>query len=127
MTTRAELLSAFEAFTDALKACDTDALDWLMASDYRSYNLRGYLEERDVVLDAYAPGVTKLEEWETDEIQVNVFPEIGIITGRGFLAGSSQGQPWSHHLRFMDVWVQREAQWQLLLSQATPMEEHQAR
>jgi ketosteroid isomerase-like protein len=123
MTTRAELLSAFEAFADALKACDTHALDRLMASDYRSYNLRGYLEERDVVLDAYAPGVTKLEEWETDELQVEIFPDVGIITGRGFLAGSSQGQPWSHHLRFVDVWVLRGERWRLLISQATPMEE----
>lgn len=123
MTDEESVLSAFDAFTDALKACDIDTLDRLLAPDYRSYNLRGHLEGRDVVLDAYTPGVTKLEAWETDEIRVEIFPKVGIITGKGFLSGSSTGQPWSHHLRFMDVWVEREGRWQLLLSQATPMEE----
>jgi hypothetical protein len=123
MTGQDSLLSAFAAFTDALKACDTHTLDRLLASDYRSYNLRGHLENRDVALGAYTPGVTKLEEWETDELEVEIFPEVGIITGRGFLAGSSQGHPWSHNLRFMDVWIRREGRWQLLLSQATPIVE----
>jgi ketosteroid isomerase-like protein len=121
MTRERSLLSAFDAFTDALKACDTHALDRLLASDYRSYNLHGHLEGRDVALGAYAPGITTLDEWETNELQVEMFPEVGIVTGRAFLAGSSQGQPWSHDLRFMDVWIQREGRWQLLLSQATPM------
>jgi hypothetical protein len=44
---KVDLLSSFHAFRDALKACDTEALDALLTSDYRSYNLRGELEGRD--------------------------------------------------------------------------------
>jgi hypothetical protein len=123
MTEEDRILSAFFAFRDALMTCDTQALESLLASDYRSYNLQGHLEGREVVLGAYVPGITTLEEWEMEELEVEVFSEVGVITGKGFVAGKWQGQPWSHHLRFMDVWVIREGRWQILLSQATPMEE----
>jgi len=119
---RDELQSSFDAFRDALKACDTEALESLLASDYRSYNMRGQLEERDVVLEAYSPGNVTLEAWELDDIQMEVFQEVGVITGKGFIAGRWQDHPWSHHLRFVDMWVLREGRWQILLSHATEME-----
>jgi hypothetical protein len=121
--TRAELLSAFDEFRDALKTCDTRTLDALMAPDYRSYNMRGELEEREVVLEAYSPGNATLEEWEMEDLQVELFAEVGILSGKGYLAGHWQGHPWSHHLRFVDIWILRDGRWQVLLSQATEMEE----
>ena len=122
MSHDADIMAAFYRFRDALMAQDTQALDELMAIDYRSYNLRGHLEERDLVLDVYRPGGASLEEWDLTDLQLEVFPEVGILTGRGRIAGSSQGHTWSHDLRFCDVWVLREGAWQILLSQATPME-----
>lgn len=123
MADEENLMEAFHAFRDALMACDSDALDSLLASDYRSYNLQGHLEGREVVLNAYVPGLATLEKWEIEEVEVELFSEVGVITGKGYLAGRWQGEPWSHHLRFMDVWVRRDGRWQTLLSQATPMEE----
>ena len=123
MSHEAEIMAAFERFRDALMACDTRALDELMAPDYRSYNLRGHLEERDVVLEAYRPGGVSLDEWDLEDVRVEVFSEVGILTGRGHIAGRWQEEPWSHDLRFCDVWVRRQGSWQLLLSQATPMED----
>jgi ketosteroid isomerase-like protein len=118
---KTEVLAAFHQFRDALLACDTAALNDLMTSDYRGYNLRGVLEGRDMVLDAYRPGETSLEEWEMDDLQVEVFSEVGILTGKGYVAGTWQGQPWSHHLRFCDIYVRRDGAWRLYLSHATPL------
>ena len=117
------LLATFHRFRDALYACDTGTLDALLAEDYRSYNLRGEPEDRDVVLNAYRPGLAELTDFEVSELQIEVFSEVGIITGKGFVAGRWRGEPWSHHLRFCDIYVDRDGIWQILLSQATPLEE----
>jgi hypothetical protein len=117
------LLAAFHRFRDALFACDTDTLDALLAEDYRSYSLRGELEDRNVVLDAYRPGFAELKDFEISELRIEVFSEVGIITGKGYVAGRWGGEPWSHHLRFCDIYVDRDGSWQILLSQATPLEE----
>lgn len=117
------LLSVFNRFRDALFASDTPTLDTLLARNYRGHNLRGELEDREAVLHAYRPGAANLTEFEVDEVEIEVFSEVGIITGKGYVAGTWEGQPWSHHLRFCDVYVNRDGRWQLLLSHATPMAE----
>ena len=117
------LLSVFNRFRDALFACDTATLDTLLARDYRSYNLRGELEDREVVLDAYRPGAATLTEFEVHELEIEVFSEVGIITGKGYVAGTWAGESWCHHLRFCDVYVNRDGRWQLFLSHATPMDD----
>jgi hypothetical protein len=57
------------------------------------------------------------------DVQVEIFSEVGILTGKGYLAGTWEDQDWSHHLRFCDVYVKKESGWRLHLSHATPMEE----
>lgn len=117
------LLSTFRQFRDALFACDTEALDSLLAEDYRGYNLRGGLEDRVAVLEAYSPGNAELRDFEVAELRVDVFSEVGIVTGRGYVEGQWQGQTWSHHLRFCDIYVLREGRWILFLSHGTPLED----
>jgi hypothetical protein len=117
-----DVLTCFNRFRDALAACDTEALDELLAQDYRGYTLRGELEGRDVILDAYRPGVTTLDTWEVSGLEVTVFPPVGIVTGKGYVAGAWKGIPWSHELRFCDIFLKRESRWELYLSQATPID-----
>jgi hypothetical protein len=117
------LFRTFQRFRDALFACDTEALGALISDDYRGYNLRGEPEDRHVVLEAYRPGVAQLTHFEVEELSTEVFSEVGIITGRGYVAGTWKGHPWSHHLRFCDVYLLREGNWMLWLSHATPLEE----
>ena len=115
------ILACFYAFRDALMANDTEALDGLMTQGYRSYNLRGGLEGRELVMEVYGPGSTTLDVWEVSDLQAEVFSEVGVLTGKGFISGTWEGMDWSHHLRFCDIYLKKEGEWQLHLSQATPM------
>ena len=70
MSSDDEILSVFSRFRDALLANDVDTLEAIMTPDYRGYNLRGGVEGRDVVLQAYSPGVVKMDRFETSELRV---------------------------------------------------------
>ena len=122
MSSDDEIMSVFSRFRDALLANDVDTLEAIMAPDYRGYNLRGVLEGPDVVLQAYSPGVVKMDRFETRELRVEIFGEIGILTGCGFVAGSAGGEQWEHDLRFCDIYRRTGERWQLHLSFATPLE-----
>jgi ketosteroid isomerase-like protein len=121
MTEDAAVLACFNAFRDALMTNDLETLDGLMTPDYRSFNLRGVLEGREVVLEAYGAGDVQLNVWEVTDLQVEVFSEVGVLTGKGFIAGTWQGNEWSHHLRFLDIYRKTHGSWQLHLSQSTPL------
>lgn len=114
------VLDTFHRFRDALFACDTETLDEILAPEYRGYDLNGNLETRSAILEAYRPGTTTISEWEISDLQVEEYPEVGILTGVGYVAGEWKGEPWSHRLRFCDVYVKRGNAWVLLLTQATP-------
>jgi hypothetical protein len=116
-----EVLACFHRIRDALMTCDTGALGELLTEDYRGYDLWGELEGRETVLDAYRPGVTSMEDWDVNDLEVEVFSEVAVLTGKGFVAGTWKGDPWSHHLRFCDVYVKRDGAWRLHLTQATPL------
>ena len=122
MSRNEAVLATFQDFRDALFASDVQALDRILDGAYRGYNLRGELEGREVILGAYAPGEVSMETFDVEEVQVDIMGGVGIVTGKGYVAGSFQGTPWEHHLRFCDVYVERAGEWKLFLSHATPME-----
>jgi ketosteroid isomerase-like protein len=122
MSAKEEVLLAFQSFRDALYKCDTQELNRLLAQDYRGYNLAGHLEGRDLVLEAYSPGRAVLERFDAEELHVDVIGDVGILTGKGYISGHYEEEPWEHTLRFCDIYVRGAEGWQLFLSQATPME-----
>ena len=119
MPTEAEVKECFYRFRDALLANDVDTLDALLAPDYRGYNLRGEPEGRDMILQAYSPGVVKMDRFDTNELRVEVWGAVGIVTGCGIVEGSAGGERWKHELRFCDIYRYGEVGWQLYLSHAT--------
>lgn len=121
MSAEAEVLNSFFRFRDALLANDVATLDALLAPDYRGYSLRGELEGRDLILQVYASGSVTMERFETDDLRVETFGVIGIVTGGGVVEGSTSGERWKHELRFCDIYRHGEAGWQLYLSHATPV------
>ena len=116
-----EVLSTFNRFRDALMANDVNTLDALLAPTYRGYSLRGELEGRNAILEAYSPGVVTMDRFETSDMTVEAFGEIGIVTGCGIVEGSAGGERWSHELRFCDIYRHGANGWQLYLAYATPL------
>ena len=114
-----DVLRAFYDIRDALRAPDPDALDSLIAEDYRGFDLRGGVEYRETILDFYRPGVARLEKFEVNDLRTYLSENLGIVTGLGSLSGRFGGDSFDHAVRFCDVFVFREERWQLLFTQMT--------
>ena len=98
------------------------AIAELIADDYRAIDLHGQRETRDSILEVYRPGGVKLEAYDVSEQQVDVFTEVGVINGRGFIRGRFGEHLLEHHVRFTDFYIRRDSRWQLFLSQTTTIE-----
>ena len=54
--------------------------------------------------------------------QVRVFsPTLAIVTGEQEGAGTYNGQPFARHNRYMRVYLKRDARWQNIAAQSTPI------
>jgi hypothetical protein len=123
MSSTGELLQAFDAIRDALMAPDPEALEHLIAEDYRGFDLRGHVENREAVIECYQPGVARLEVFEATDVQSHLSDCLGIVTGLGSLTGVYGGDRFSHTVRFCDVFEFRDSRWRLLFTQTTEVAE----
>ena len=115
------LLDAFEEIKNALVSSDVDRLKEMIAEDYCGFDPNGDPGDRSLILEAYAPGMTKLDKYDVEDIETRIVGEIGIISGKGYIAGSWGELEFSHDLRFIDIYVIRDGSWKLYLSQVTPL------
>jgi len=116
---REGLLTAFRAVRDALLAGDAAALRELYDEDFRSHSLLGDIEDREAVLAAYGQGGVRLDLFEVEDVTVEVFGEVGILTGLGSISGSYEKTEFRHRVRFVDIFVWRDGRWRYHFSQST--------
>lgn len=113
------LLEAFRSVRDALLAGDTEAIRELYAEDFRSHSLDGDVEGREAVLEAFAPGGVSLEMFEVEDLRVEVFGEVGVLTGLGSINGRLERKEFRHRVRFVDIFLRRDGRWRYHFSQST--------
>jgi len=113
------LLEAFHGVRGALLSGDTGAIRELYSEDFRSHSLRGDVEGRDAVLEAFGPGGVALDLFEVEGLAVEVFGDVGILTGLGSISGRYGKTEFRHRVRFVDVFVRRDGRWRYHFSQST--------
>jgi ketosteroid isomerase-like protein len=113
------LLEAFRGVRQALLSGDTGAIRELYAEDFRSHSLRGDAEGRDAVLEAFGPGGVKLDLFEVEDLAVEVFGDVGILTGLGSISGWFDRSEFRHRVRFVDIFLRRDGRWRYHFSQST--------
>ncbi|MGV8040372.1 MAG: nuclear transport factor 2 family protein [Thermoanaerobaculaceae bacterium] len=119
MTDRDSLRAAFDAIGVALASNDLAALTRLYADDYRGHGVRGEVEDRDLLLATYAPGGVQQYRMADVELEFEVHGGVGVVSGRGLVSGSFAGTPFAHRVRFLEVYLWRDARWQCHRAQCT--------
>jgi len=113
------LISVFEEFRDALKACDVNKLGKLISDDYQGFSLHGTIETKEIILEAYAPGKITLSEYSVENLKCEVSGSLGIITGKGRIEGRYDEHPFQHEVLFTDIFKYQGESWQYHQSQVT--------
>jgi ketosteroid isomerase-like protein len=67
-------------------------------------------------------GDRRIESGAIDDLNIRVFGDFAVVTGRSVLSGSYQGQRANVVQRFTDVFARRDGRWQAVASQGTQVE-----
>jgi hypothetical protein len=119
MNQETTLKVAFQDLRKALQTSDTEALTEMILDDYRGFTLHGTVEVKDDILLAFQPGEVELSQYEVFEVEFAVFGEIGIVSGRGVVAGSFQEHTFHHEVLFIDIFRKLNGHWRYCKSQVT--------
>ena len=119
LSDEALVLQAADAIRTCLMTRDTEGLKRLYHPEYEGTGIRGEPENLDAILSSYGPDGVQLHTFDTRDVTVDVWGEVGIVRGRGTIAGVYREQGFQHTVRYMDVFRKMPMGWQCIRSQMT--------
>src|ERR1043165_8055568 len=93
---------------------DRTALDRIYAADFIGVGPSGTVRTKPQVLLDFTSGDLKFQSITTDEVQVRVYGNTAVETGRSTMIGQDKGRTVPRETRFTRVWVKEQGQWQLV-------------
>ena len=104
---------------------DATALDHIYAADFIGVGPSGRVRTKPQVISDFTSGDLKFQSITTDGVQVRVYGNTAVETGRSTMIGQDKGQTVPRDTRFTRVWVQQQGQWRLVANHYSTQTTHQ--
>lgn len=116
-----EVIQAEKAWVNAHRRLDIDALERMMADDYKHIRADGVVVGKAEDLASYQTGDRYWEFAESDEYDIQVYGQTAVLIGRWRARGMNAGERFEYTARFISVYVKRDGRWQMVAAQSTPL------
>ena len=93
---------------------DAVALDRIYADDFIGVGPSGTVRTKAQVISDFTAGELKFQSITTDDVQVRVYENTAVETGRSTMIGQDKGQTVPRDTRFTRVWVKQQGRWRLV-------------
>jgi uncharacterized protein (TIGR02246 family) len=93
---------------------DASALDRIYADDFIGVGPSGTVRTKPQVIADFTSGDLKFQSITTDEVQVRVYGNTAVETGRSTMTGQDKGKSVPRDTRFTRVWVKQRGRWRLV-------------
>jgi uncharacterized protein (TIGR02246 family) len=104
---------------------DATALDRIYADDFIGVGPSGRVRTKPQVISDFTSGDLKFQSITTDDIQVRVYGNTAVETGRSTMIGEDKGQTVPRDTRFTRVWVKQQGRWLLVANHYSLQTTHQ--
>ena len=116
----ARLRAIQQELSAAWMAHDRATLERLIAPEWVVTHVMGErIDRAEALRDMVDSDATQMTANDVDEIEIRVFGDAAVVTGRTHASGTQSGAPFDVWLRFTDVFVRRGDQWQAVASHAS--------
>src|SRR5881394_2830174 len=93
---------------------DATALDRTYAPDFIGIGPSGRVRTKPQVISDFTSGDLKFQSISTDDVQVRVYGNTAVETGRSTMSGQDRGKTVPRDNRFTRVWVKQHGRWRLI-------------
>src|SRR5437660_11999773 len=100
---------------------DSTALDRIYAADFIGVGPSGAVRTKPQVILDFTSGELKFQSITTDEVQVRIYGNTAVETGRSTMNGQDRGKAVPRDNRFTRVWVKQRGHWRLVLNHYSPL------
>lgn len=112
-----ELIELSQTLVRAVSEHDVETLDTLLADEFTLQGAAGQLD-RAGLLEA-AAGAYEIDEFGYEEIDPEIYGNTAVLVSRYWQTGRLDGRDVSHRMNVTDIWLRRDARWQIVRRHAT--------
>ena len=105
--------------SEALIKGDAGFLDRTTADDYSMITSSGQLRNKGRMMGDLKSGEVKFQSADVDDLEVRIYGDTAVVTGRHTQKAQSAGKDISGQYRFTRVYVKQKGQWKAVAYQAT--------
>ena len=93
---------------------DAVALNRIYADDFIGIGPSGTVRTKPQVISDFTSGDLKFQSITTDDVQVRVYGNTAVETGRSTMIGQDKGKAVPRDNRFTRVWIKQHGRWRLV-------------
>jgi ketosteroid isomerase-like protein len=93
---------------------DRVALDRIYADDFIGVGPSGTVRTKAQVISDFTSSELKFQSITTDDVQVRIYGNTAVETGRSTMNGQDRGKAVPRDNRFTRVWVKKQGHWRLV-------------
>jgi ketosteroid isomerase-like protein len=114
-----EILEIEKERNRAIISGDSVALERMTSNDYTFITLRGELRTKTEIVQGFKSGSFHYESRQISDLNVRVYGNTAIVTGRSIQKGRENGKDYSGDYWFTRVYVKQDGRWQTVALQTT--------
>jgi hypothetical protein len=116
-----QILKLEDDWARALKTKDRQLLDAIVAGNFTFIEPDGTVKNRDEYLADRSSDIADIESFELADLKVSVFENCALTSGVSKITERRQGKRYRFSLRWKELWLKDNGKWQVVASQATPV------
>ena len=114
-----EIDSVEDARYDAMIARDFEALDRILADEFFYHRASGKASAKAEFVEDFRHGTLRFVRAERYGVRVHLYGDTATVMGSTRVVLEGAGKPLSQVSRYLNVWVLRDARWQLVARQGS--------
>ena len=119
----AELTEQADRWDQAIVAKDRVAIEANMAEDFRQIDRSGNVETRASFVDGLMALELEIDPYTVEDFDVRLYGTVALLSGRTRLTGRYRGESFVSHYRYIDIYVWRNGEWNIVSVQISPIPE----
>ena len=105
----------------ALTQPDIPALERMMTDDFTYTHSSGQVQTKAEFLGDFKSGKRVFKSLKQEDVQVRVYGNVAIVSGRCTLLGVNEGKDFELPMRFIEVYTSNQGDWQWVTWQSTKL------
>ena len=110
-----------DAWDKAIVRKDRAAIEANMADDFRQIDRAGNVETKASFVDGLMSPDLQIDPYAVEELDVRLYGDTALLSGRTRMTGRYQGQPFRSHYRYIDIYVRQGDAWKIVSVQISPI------